>query len=160
MKDYFAVADRIDSAIRNDDFKSVVADIHEITALLHVMAGTLAGNRSNLGPDVAVLSDATKIVAVVGDRDLLDELRQIAATYPPFNQYLAEIERNIENAQIFDDIRQAVRENPNCKQADVKILINSVDGRRVANLIQYLERNGEISRTRQGRNILVEYVVK
>ena len=51
-------------------------------------------------------------------------------------------------------------DNPDCLQPDVKIHIDQADidqadGRSVANLITYLENAGRITRTRNGRKILL-----
>ena len=51
--------------------------------------------------------------------------------------------------------RQSVTDNPDCLQPDVKIHIDQADGRSVANLITYLENAGRITRTRNGRKILL-----
>ena len=101
------------------------------------------------------MTHGIKVLAVMGERELLTQMLQTVNSTPSLSNYAYDVERCVEDADMHDAIVQAVTENPDCLQPDVKIHIDQADGRRVANLITYLENAGRITRTRNGRKILL-----
>jgi hypothetical protein len=57
--------------------------------------------------------------------------------------------------RLFVAILIAIEKNPGCLQTDVKELIGAEDGRRVANLISWLEKAEKIRRTKKGETYAV-----
>ena len=70
---------------------------------------------------------------------------------PELGHWAGKVEDHFYNLNLFATIVEAVRSHPNCLQPDVKKLVGEKDGRRVANLIAYLEKGGKIVRVREGR---------
>ena len=103
-----------------------------------------------------VLDRGAKVLALKGYRQGLEKMSDVVTNSVGLQSHATEVEKHFSDMQLFQDIREAVRANPKCDQSDVKILVAEVDGRRVANLIQWLDRHGDIIRTREGRKIFLE----
>ncbi len=103
-----------------------------------------------------VLTEGGRVMALVEDQEGLGKMRDIFGTIPIWEKRagpaLDELERDMVR---YRNIREAVRENPDCAQTDVKYLISEVDGRKVATQIAYMDQMGQLVRTRVGRKILL-----
>ena len=78
-------------------------------------------------------------------------MADLVKSEPELRHWTGKVEDHLYNLNLFAAIVEAVRSHPNCLQPDVKKLVGETDGRRVANLIGYLEKAGEIVRVREGR---------
>ena len=110
-----------------------------------------AGDVPLLPPSIPVFQQGGTILALVGDEESLRAMADLAERTPELGHRVDKIEDHLYNAGLFAAIVEAVRSHPNCLQPDVKRLVGEKDGRRVANLISYLEKGGQIVRVRQGR---------
>ena len=104
-----------------------------------------------LPPSIPVLRQGGTILALVGDVETLRAMADLAKRTPELGDWANKLEDHLYNASLFAAIVEAVRSHPDCLQPDVKGLVGETDGRRVANLISYLEKAGKIVRVRQGR---------
>ena len=100
-----------------------------------------------------LFAEGGRVLAFMGDFDGLNRMHEIARSVPELKRSIVDIEKYQREVGIFQAIREAVRDNPNCLQTDVKILINEVDGHHVARLIAFMDKAGEIVRVREGRKI-------
>ena len=107
---------------------------------------------------VPALEQGGRVLALMGDTERLARMHEIVTSSPVFRGYVAEVEKRQREVSMFQAIRDAVRDNPNCLQPDVKVLIGEVDGRHVASLIGFLENAGEIVKVRDGRKIRLSLV--
>lgn len=97
------------------------------------------------------LQQGGTVLALVGDDEGLARMREIIASMPELEPWTKEIQRHQLDRQLFKAILEVVAAQPNCLQTEVKGLIGEVDGRRVANLISYLEKAKKIVRVKAGR---------
>jgi hypothetical protein len=95
------------------------------------------------------------MLALVGDDEGLDEMRRIVASSRALEPWAYEVEEHEENRKLFAAILEAVRQNPGCRQTNVKSLVGMEDGRRVSTLIAWLEKAGRITREKQGKTYAV-----
>jgi hypothetical protein len=100
---------------------------------------------------IPALQQGGTILALVGDDEGLDQMREIVNSAPELEPWRAEVERHLSDRVLFDTILAVVMENPNCLQTDVKTLAGMADGRRIATLISYLEKAGRLVRIKDGR---------
>jgi len=91
------------------------------------------------------------VLALLGDDAGLSQMREVVSSKPEFQPWVEKVERHQNNRQLFQAIMDVVATHPNCLQTKVKELVNETDGRRVANLISYLEKAGKIVRIKTGR---------
>ena len=110
-----------------------------------------AGDVPLLPPSIPVFQQGGTILALVGDEEALLLMADLVKSEPELRQWTGKVEDHLYNLNLFAAIVEAVRSHPNCLQPDVKKLVGETDGRRVANLIGYLEKAGEIVRVREGR---------
>lgn len=92
------------------------------------------------------------VLAVRGDEAGLARMLAVVSSVPRLHPWRDEVLRHRESADLCRRIRKAVSENPGCLQPGVKQLIGIRDGRRVANLLSWLEKAGEITRRRSGKS--------
>ncbi|MCY3543761.1 MAG: hypothetical protein OXH22_06945 [Chloroflexi bacterium] len=102
-----------------------------------------------------VFVDGARILAFMGDVEGLGRMHEIVTAFPDLRRSVSDVEERQREVGMFQAIREAVRDNPNCLQTDVKILINEVDGHHVARLLAFMDKAGEIIRVREGRKIRI-----
>ena len=102
-----------------------------------------------------VLSQGGRVFALKRQSEDLERMRDVVANTLALGLHTETVNEYFDDLKMFDDIRSVVRHNPGCVQSEVKNLLNVVDWRRVTTLIEWLERNGELVRTRQGRKVLL-----
>ena len=105
----------------------------------------------DLPPSIPVFQQGGTVLALVGDQEGLSRMADLAKGTPVLNEWVDAVEDHLYNLKLFEAIEDAIRSNPNCLQPDVKGLVGEQDGRRVANLISYLEKAGKIVRVKEGR---------
>ena len=102
---------------------------------------------------VPAFEQGARVLALMGETERLNRMHEVVTTIPKFRGYVREVEKHQREVVMFQSIREAVRDNPDCLQPDVKVIIGEVDGRHVAALIGVLENAGEIVKVRDGRQI-------
>jgi hypothetical protein len=100
---------------------------------------------------VPALQQGGTMLALIGDDEGLREMREIVRSIPELEAWCSAVDQHVEDRGLFAAILTAVEKNPGCLQTEVKELIGAEDGRRIANLISWLEKAGKISRTKKGR---------
>jgi hypothetical protein len=74
----------------------------------------------------------------------------VVKSTPELADRVAAVESHLADLETMEEIEAAVYANPGCGQTQMKSLIGAADGRRVSNLIAWLEKAGRISRKRSG----------
>ena len=100
---------------------------------------------------IPALERGGTVLALLGDDKELARMHETVTSVPELQPWVERVERHQDDRRLFQKISKAVAENPNCLQTDVKNLVGEADGRRVANLISYLEKSGRIVRVKKGR---------
>ena len=106
---------------------------------------------SLLVSSIPSLQQGGTILALVGDEGGLVMMRETVFSTPELEPWIENIAQHEDSLRLFQAIQDAVMAHPNCLQTEVKSFVGESDGRRVANLISYLEKAGKIIRTRHGR---------
>ena len=139
-------------AIARRDFEGAARLIHEN---LTYIPGLVKETRHQYGsfdiPSIPSLQQGGKVLALLGDGDGLSRMHEIVRGIPELERWAEKIEEHQYDLRLFQTIQQAVASHPHCLQTSVKELVGEADGRRVANLIAYLEKAGRILRIREGR---------
>ncbi len=113
-----------------------------------------ASTESNLH-HFPILKTGGMVLALKGKVVELERMSEVVRTTPALKLYAGVVDKHFEDLKMFEDIRQAVIANPGCLQSEVKNLISVVDGRKVATLIGWLDKHGDIVRKRQGNKIFL-----
>ena len=99
---------------------------------------------------IPTLEQGGTVLALLGDEAGIDRMRDLVYSIPHLARWAVKVREHQRELELFKAIQSAVSENPNCLQADIADLVDESDGRRVANLISYLERSGKLIRKRDG----------
>lgn len=91
------------------------------------------------------------MLAIVGDDEGLAEMRRVISSNRDLQPWAETIAQHEEDRKLFTAILKAVKQNPGCRQTDMKSLVGTENGRRVSTLIGWLEKAGKISREKQGK---------
>ena len=150
---YFKTLERMEQAIGRRQYSAAVDLIIQNLECIPDFAKEEDASGEGIPPSIPALEQGGRILALVGNSEGLQQMRQIVSGTKQLSGYSADVDRHFEDMMMFQAIRRAVNDNPNCLQSEVKFLIGAVDGRRVANLVSYLEKSGEIQRFRDGRGI-------
>ncbi len=97
------------------------------------------------------LEQGGTMLALAGNSVGLEEMRGLIASVNELTPWADAVDRHEQDLRMFTDIVKAVEENPGCLQTGMKALIGADDGRRVANLLSWLEKAGRIARTKHKR---------
>ena len=152
LYDYYVSMEKMDIAINGRIYGDAVEAIHEN---LERLSESIGQETEPSSLHIPVLDRGGKILALMGDTSGLERMREIVTTSVALKSHAGAVDRHFRDMVMFQDIRAAIRDNPMCLQSKVKESISEPDGRRVANLISWLEKSGEIVRTREGRKIFV-----
>lgn len=148
---YFESMNQMRKAIAEHDYEQAARLVRENIAAVPGWITEWTQEHGELPPSMPVFQQGGTILALVGDHEGLSRMADIAKSTPLLEMWVEGIEDHLYNMALFESIQEAVRSNPNCLQRDVKGLVGEQDGRRVANLISYLEKAGKIVRVKEGR---------
>jgi len=95
------------------------------------------------------------MLALMGDDEGLTEMQRIVASNRELEAWTDTVKAHEESRKLFAAILEAVRQNPGCHQADVKAFVGMTDGRRISNLITWLEKAGKITRDKHGNTCVI-----
>lgn len=150
---YFVTLGQLQQAISKRDYGNAARLAREnMRELPELVRSTKREYGSFDIPSVPALQQGGTMLALAGDAEGLKEMREIVSSIPELEPWISSVHQHEEDMRLFAAILQAVTEKPGCLQSDMKNLIGVKDGRRVANLISWLEKAGRISRKREGRS--------
>ena len=148
--EYFDTMRAMEQAIATESYGDAVAFVCKN---IEQLADSFKDSKEPSSLYFPVLSNGGRVLALEGKVQELERMHEVVRTTPALNMHINVVDKHLEDMKMFEDIRQAVMANPGCLQSDVKNLISVVDGRRVATLIGWLDKHGDIVRKRQGRKI-------
>ena len=140
------------TAISRHDFERAARLIHENLAYIPEWVRETREQYGSFDiPSIPSLQQGGKVLALLGDGDGLSRMHALVKGIPELERWTEGIEEHQYDLRLFQAIQKAVASHPHCLQTGVKELVGEADGRRVANLIAYLEKAGRIVRIREGR---------
>ena len=149
---YFGTMSRMQAAVSKRDYDGGALLVREnLTYIPQWVKETRQQFGSFDIPSIPALQQGGKVLALVGDDEGLARMREVVHGTPELEPWAANIEEHHHDLKLFKAIREAVELQPRCLQSDIKHLVGESDGRRVANLISYLEKAGSIVRIKEGR---------
>lgn len=100
---------------------------------------------------IPALSQGGTMMAIIGDREGLAQLRKLVQDFEHLEAYQEEAEGHFTDLDLFDRVREVVRRKPGVLQNRMKTKLGIEDGRRTSRLISNLEKSGEIQRAKCGK---------
>lgn len=148
---YFDSMGQMQTAIAERDYEKAARFVRKNLSAIPEWIPKWTKEFGELPPSIPAFKQGGKILALVGDQQGLSHMAELVRSTPLLNNWLDDVEDHLYNLKLFQAIQEAIRSNPDCLQTEVKDLVGEQDGRRVANLISYLEKAGRIVRIREGR---------
>ena len=149
---YFRTMEKMQEAISRRNYEKAGRLVREN---LEYVPSFVKESRAEYGSfdvsSIPVLQQGGTILALLNDNEGLVRMREIVASTPELLPWVENVERHQYDLHLFQAILKAVKKHPNCLQTEVKRLLGETDGRRVANLISYLDKAGKIVRVKTGR---------
>lgn len=150
---YFELLGKLQSALSGHDYRLAARLTRESLQQLPALVRQTKGEYGAFDiQSIPALQHGGTAMALVGDRDGLRQMREVVESTPELRQWMATVRTHEKDMMLFDAILEAVAENPGCLQTSVKDLVSEEDGRRVANLISWLEKAGKLARRKEGRS--------
>ena len=150
---YFRTMEKIREAISKRDYEKAGQLTREnMEYIPSFVKETCTEYRSFGISSIPALQQGGTILALLNDNEGLARMREIVASSPELLPWVENVERHQHDLHLFRAILNAVEKHPNCLQTEVKGLVGETDGRRVANLISYLDKAGKIVRVKSGRS--------
>jgi hypothetical protein len=148
---YFVQLECLTSSISAKNYPKAAAAARASLPLLRDWLNDPRGNGQRLDIRILALSQGGTMMAIVGDRDGLCELRKLVQEFDHLEAYRNEAEEHFVDLDLFCRIRKLIRSNPGIPQNQIKTDLGIDDGRRTSRLISYLEKAGEIRRAKIGK---------
>lgn len=148
---YYAQLERLTSSVSARDYATAAAAARASLPFLRDWLNDPRGIGLRLDIWIPALSQGGTMMAIVGDRDGLSELRKLVQEFDHLKAYRDEAEEHFADLDLFDRLRKMIRNNPGLKQNRIKFELGIDDGHRTARLISYLEKWGEVRRVENGK---------
>ena len=149
---YFDTMVQLQAAVTERNYTEAAALVSE--NLRHIPAWVQECSRDYGSFDIRsipALEQGGTLLALVGDDEGLARMRELVQETPALRPWAENVERHEKDRKLFPAIIEAVHENPNCLQTEIKSFVHETDGHRIARLISYLEKAGALARVRSGR---------
>ena len=149
---YFRTMEKMQEAISKRNYEKAGRLVREnLEYIPRFVRETCAEYGSFDISSIPALQQGGTILALLNDNGGLVRMREIVASIPELLPWVENVERHQHDLHLFQAILDAVKKHPNCLQTEVKGLVGEADGRRVTNLISYLDKAGKIVRIKTGR---------
>lgn len=153
---YFDTMNRMQEAIRSSDFDAAARHVH---SNLRQISAWVAQTRSDFGAfdiqSIPALEQGGTVLALQGDDDGLARMREVVDSTPDLAPWRETISQHERDRELFAAILATVGKQPGVFQTDIKTHVGESDGRRVANLLYYLNKAGKVARVKDGRTYKV-----
>jgi hypothetical protein len=148
---YFVTMTEMVQAIPAREYDRALSLVHNNIRQLPGFVRSCVAQYGSLDVGLPVIHQGGTILALMGDDQGLQEMMETVQSVPELGHLQDEVERHLEDRTLFASILAAVEANPEVLQPDVKKLVACDDGHRIARLISWLEKAGNIVRTKKGR---------
>ena len=152
FKTYFTTLGQLQEAVTKREYERAAGLAREN---MRQVSGFVQSTEREYGSfdisSIPALEQGGTMLALLGDTEGLKEMREIVGSLPALGSWRSVVDQHEKDRSWFAAILAAIEANPGCLQSDIKDLIGAEDGRRIANLLAWLEKAGKISRAKQGR---------
>lgn len=152
---YFELSAIIERAKADGDFVRAVRAARETYPLMPAVVREMKKQygRFDISTSHAVHSGST-LMAVIGDREGIRELRATLRATPELHGWLPIAEDAVADASMVEAIVVAVVAQPGLKQSELKVRVSG-DGRRLGTLAAWLDKGKRLQRVRQAPTYLL-----
>ncbi|MEX2374704.1 MAG: DnaJ domain-containing protein [Dehalococcoidia bacterium] len=152
---YFDTMGKLQEAVKNRDYAAAARLNREHMKQVPGLVKSQKRYGSFQIQSIPALGVGGTMLALAGDRAGLSEMRNLVASLPELEPWKDAPAQFAEDLELFQVIRKTIGENPGVKQTEMKGRVGEEDGRRVATLISWLDKGGEILRKKKGSTYLL-----
>jgi hypothetical protein len=151
--EYFATLSELQGAISKRNYDDAARLVREnMLQISKFVRNTQREYGSFDISSIPAIEEGGTMLALADDYNGLKEMRQIVGSIPELGSWVSTVDRHQEDMRLFATILETIEKNPGCLQTDLKKMAETEDGRRVANLVGWLEKAGRVNRTKEGRS--------
>lgn len=148
---YFKLLEALQSAIADRRYADAADAAKKSIVPLRKWLNDPRGDKERLQIRIPALQQGGTMMAITGDKQGLENLRDLANEFEHLETYRPESVKHLEAIELFERIRKIVASKPGVLQNRMKAELGEDDGRHVSNLISWLEKGGEITRAKSGK---------
>lgn len=148
---YFTQLEILTSSVSAKDYPTAAIAARTSLPLLRDWLENPCGDGQRLGIRIPALSQGGTMMAITGDRDGLSDLRKLVQDFDHLKMYREEAAEHFVDLELFNRIRDVIRSDPGVLQNRMKADLGINDGHRASRLVSYLEKSGEVRRTKSGK---------
>ena len=149
--DYFTLLEKLQSAISEKRYVEAAEAAHLSIAPLRDWLSDPRGDGQRLQLRIPALQQGGTMMALIGDIEGLLKVRDLTEEFDHLETYRPDAAKHLKSTELFERIRQLVTSKPGVLQNKVKVELDENDGRHVSDLVAWLVKSGEISRTKTGK---------
>ncbi|SRR6266571_19093 len=148
---YFQLSVQIERAKADRNYQVAIAAARETYPLLPAFVESCKREygKFDIGMSHAVHTAPT-LMAVMGDREGLRELRESLSAVPELHDWLPAADDADHDASLVEGILSTVAEQPGVRQSDLKKRLGVPDARRLSTLADWLDKARRLRRVRTG----------
>ena len=148
---YFSELERLTAAVSAKEYHAAAAAARASLPFLRQWLEDPRGDGKRLDIRIPALSQGGTMMALIGDLDGLTELRDLVFEHEFLDAYRDEAEEHFVHRDLFNQIRDVIRDKPGVLQNGMKTELGIEDGRLASRLVSYLEKSGEVRRAKKGK---------
>lgn len=148
---YYSLLTKIQEEKKNREFKKMSMYSQMSLGLIEplILQNKIAYGSFGLG-SIPALDEPLSYYAINGYDGQIQNIEEIVGFFPELSGWQEMINNAKETASMFARLLKTIKENPGTLQKDIKKLINVDDGKKVANVLYYMELYGKIRKEKSG----------
>jgi hypothetical protein len=148
---YFELSTAIERARVTGDYPTGIRAARETYPLLRAFVEEWVRDSGDFSIVTShAVHTASGMMAVMGERDGIAELRGVLEGVPELHVWLPVAEEAERDADLVEQALVAVAANPGLRQTALKRAVGTEDGRRIATLLSWMEKAGRLRRVKDG----------
>jgi hypothetical protein len=156
IREYFELHEKIEHTKKAGDYYGAISYARQTYRILPAFVDAWKQQHGSFGIVTSVAVEAGRtLMPAVGEREGIAELRLALQERPELYPWISIADAASVDADLVGAILDRVAQEPGILQTDVKNRLVDADGRKIANLLYWLEQVGRLRRERQGRSYRV-----
>lgn len=148
---YFALSAMIERAKVDGNYAAAATAARETYRILPTLVDEWVSEYGSWDIQTChAVHTGASILAVMGDREGLRELREVLEKTPELRQWLHIVDQADAETDLVERTLAAVRTDAGIIQTRLKTIVRAPDARRLATIVSWLERSGRIQRVKTG----------
>lgn len=147
---YFAQLEHLRNGVTEKDYHKAAVAARASLPWIRKWLRDPRGGEDRLVLSIPALSQGGTMMAFVGDKDGLMELRKLVQEFDHLEPFRIEAEEHFTDMDLFNRLRDTITAKPGLLQNRLKTELRVSDGRKISRIVAYLDKAGEIRRAKSG----------